>query len=148
LSAIARERFKSELIAPCGANCGICVAYFGYRLDGTKRKKACSGCRSRKSLCTFIKKPCRKLAAGQIEYCFECSDFPCERLKELDNRYREKYKVSMIENLKMIQSKGMKRFLESERKKWKCPVCGGIISVHDRRCYSPTDLGIAQVNLH
>jgi hypothetical protein len=30
--------FSEELIAPCGMNCGICVAFFGYTMSGNKRK--------------------------------------------------------------------------------------------------------------
>ena len=34
---------KPELIAPCGMNCSICVAYFGYTMSGKKRKMDCPG---------------------------------------------------------------------------------------------------------
>jgi hypothetical protein len=129
-------RLAANLIAPCGANCGICVAFFGYRLDGEKRKKACPGCRSRTSLCAFIKKCCEKLSKNQVEYCFECADFPCQRLKTLDRRYRKNYGMSMIENLTNIHTGGIRRFLEEEKERWKCPKCGGIVCVHNRKCYT------------
>jgi hypothetical protein len=131
-----KEKFTPELIAQCGANCGICVAYFGYTLKGEKRKNPCSGCRSRVSQCAFIKKQCDKLANKQIEYCFECAGFPCENLKTLDNRYRNKYGMSMIENLRHIQTQGIDRFLKNEQERWKCPICGGIICVHNKKCYT------------
>ncbi len=125
-----------ELIAPCGMNCGICLAYFGYRLDGEKRKQACPGCRSRASLCAFIKKQCPLLSSKQIQYCFECATFPCKHLKTLDKRYRNNYGMSMIENLNYIKSNGVNQFLKQEQERWKCPNCNAIICVHNKKCYS------------
>ncbi len=130
------EEIPANLIAPCGANCAICVAFFGYRLDDEKRKHACPGCRLRPSLCAFIKKRCEKLSTNQIEYCFECTDFPCQRLKTLDKRYRNKYGMGMIENLTNIKANGIKWFLREERERWKCASCGGIVCVHNRKCYT------------
>ena len=125
-----------ELIAPCGMNCGICVAYFGYTMEGKKRKHSCNTCRLRESRCAFIKQQCEKLATKQIEYCFECAGFPCENLKTLDKRYRNIYGMSMIENLIYIKENGIEQFLKNEQERWKCPNCGGIICVHNKICYT------------
>lgn len=125
-----------ELIAPCGMNCGICVAFFGDTLEDKKRKHTCGTCRLRVSRCAFLKEQCHKLATKQIEYCFECTDFPCATLKTLDNRYRNKYGMSMIENLIQIQTQGIKQFLKNEQERWKCPNCGGTICVHNKTCYT------------
>ena len=129
------RKFTSELIAPCGMNCGICVAYFGYTGEGKKRKHICPGCRSRASLCTFTKKQCRKLATNQIEYCFECTSFPCENLRTLDKR-DSKFGMSMIENLNYIRENGIEQFLKHEQERWKCPNCGSVICAHNKICYT------------
>ena len=42
----------------------------------------------------------------------------------------------MVDNLKYIKKKGMKKFLESEEKKWKCVNCGETICCHNGICYS------------
>ena len=130
-----KGRFLPEFIAPCGMNCGICVAFFGYTMRGEKRKHSCDTCRSRKSQCAFIKKECDKLATNQIEYCFECTDFPCKNLRTLDRRYKNNYGMSMIENLKYVQANGIEKFLKNEERRWKCLNCGGTICVHNRTCY-------------
>jgi hypothetical protein len=130
-----KRKFLPEFIAPCGMNCEICVAFFGYTLKGEKRKHRCSTCRSRESQCAFIKRECDKLATKQVDYCFECTDFPCANLRTLDKRYRNKYGMSMIENLSYIQANGIEQFLKSEEKRWKCPNCGGVICVHNKTCY-------------
>jgi hypothetical protein len=131
-----KGKFAPELIAPCGMNCGICVAYFGYTLKGKKRKHTCNSCRLRDSQCAFLKKHCDKLANKQIEYCFECAVFPCENLKTLDKRYRDNYGMSMIENLRYIQTEGIDQFLKNDQEIWKCSICGGTICVHNKKCYT------------
>jgi hypothetical protein len=134
--AMRKVKLVPELIAPCGMNCGICVAFFGFTLKGEQRKHACNTCRLRKSKCAFLKQQCDKLATNQIEYCFECTGFPCEHLKTLDTRYRDKYGMSMIENLRYIQTHGIEQFLRNEQERWKCATCGGIICVHNKTCYT------------
>ena len=135
-NSMQHGKFTPELIAPCGMNCGICIAFFGYTMSGKKRKHTCITCRLRNKSCAFIKKQCDKLKDGVIEYCFECMDFPCKSLTTLDKRYRAKYRMSMIENLQELKEKGMKQFLANQERKYKCPQCGNIISVHDRKCYA------------
>ena len=141
------EKFTAELIAPCGMNCGICVSFFGYTMEGKKRKHTCITCRSRVSKCAFVQQQCRKLATKQIKYCFECTDFPCASLRALDNRYRNKYGMSMIENLNYIKANGIKQFLKNEQERWKCPICGGIICVHNGTCYTCNQTREASGNL-
>lgn len=107
---------EEELIAPCGIYCGICVAYFGYRMDGEKRKDSCPGCKQRDKRCAFLKKNCDRLSEKKVEYCFECEDFPCKDLGKLDERYREKYGISVIENLKFIKENGIENFSDNKKR--------------------------------
>ena len=131
-----KNDFSEELIAPCGMNCRICLAYFGYHLSGDKRKMKCPGCKPRDKNCAFIKKHCKKLTKKELEYCYECNDFPCEQLKKLDSRYRKRFDMSMIDNLRFIKEKGMDAFLESQVERYKCPICNGVVCVHNNICYS------------
>lgn len=124
-------------VSRCGINCGICVGYLGYNMDGTKRETACGGCRTMEVMCDFVKKQCTKLAdKNEIEYCFECSDFPCENMQKIDKYYSTKYDASLIENLTYVKTNGLKAFTKREQQKWKCPTCGGIICPHTKRCYT------------
>ena len=120
-------KFTPELIAPCGMNCGICQAYL-------REKNKCPGCRGLdknkpRSHCKI--KTCIKLDS---KFCYACKDFPCDKLNHLDKRYRTKYDMSMIENLKFIQTDGIKQFLKHEEERWKCSNCGGVICVHNKTC--------------
>jgi hypothetical protein len=81
-------------------------------------------------------KNCEAFKKEDINFCFECKDFPCDNLKHLDNRYRTKYNMSMIENLENIKNFGIKKFLENEGVRWDCPKCYGTICVHNGYCYS------------
>jgi hypothetical protein len=126
---------EPELVAPCGMNCAICIAHIGYHMNNSKKKVACTGCRIRNKNCAFIIKRCKYLPKKEVEFCFECSEFPCENLKKLDKKYRTKYNMSMIENLEFIKKNGMKKFLDQQEKKYKCKKCDGVICVHDNKCY-------------
>jgi hypothetical protein len=130
---------KIELIAPCGMNCGICSSYLSLTYD-LKQKNIripyCSGCRIRNKQCSFIKKQCDKLLNNKIKYCFECEDFPCKRLQDLDKRYKTYFKMSMIENLKNIKKQGTEQFLRQQKKKWTCQKCGKTICCHNGICFN------------
>jgi len=126
------------LIAPCGMNCGVCTSYLAMKNDLKKKgfgKKYCPGCLPRGKNCAFLKKQCDLLGKGLIRFCYDCQDFPCRRLKSLDERYRTKYHMSMIENLNSIKKDGLDKFLEKEASKWRCPECGGVICCHNGICY-------------
>ena len=132
------NRLTSELVAPCGMNCAICRAYIAHKLGITRvRGKItyCTGCIPRAKNC-YIKRGCKKLSKHQIQSCSECETMPCEKLAHLDKRYRERYGMSMVENLKLLKAKGMDEFLKSQAEKYSCPRCGEVICVHDAKCYS------------
>lgn len=114
-----------ELIAPCGINCGICLAHL-------RMKNPCPGCRiydpgkpKTRTQCRI--KNCSLLSATDSGYCFSCNEYPCKRLRNLDNRYRAKYNMSMIENLDLMEQVGISEFARGERSRWRCPGCGGVI---------------------
>jgi hypothetical protein len=130
---------EEQLIAPCGMNCSLCVSYQSMKNDLNQKgfsKKYCVGCLPRGKNCTFMKKDCQLLGDGLVRFCFECSDFPCTRLKELDLRYRTKYHMSMIGNLEYIRDHGIEIFLEKEEAMWNCPECAGTICCHNGLCLS------------
>ena len=135
---VQTDKFTPDLIAPCGMNCGICKAYLAYsRGVPQERDKVthCAGCLPRGKNC-YVKRGCRNPAKKNMRFCFECDQMPCKNLDRLDRRYREHYGMSMVENLKQIKTQGIEDFLKSQEAKSKCPECGDVVSVHDRKCYS------------
>jgi hypothetical protein len=130
---------EKELIAPCGMNCGICSGYLALKYDVKSKgiKMAyCIGCRPRDKRCAFLKKRCYSLLVGRVQYCYECRDFPCERLQHIDKRYKSSFRMSMIENLEYIRKNGIEEFLLKEEEKWKCPECGAVICCHNGICFN------------
>lgn len=118
------------LFAPCGMNCLVCYVHL-------KDKKPCGGCygdnKHKPERCVNCKiKTCANNKS--FKYCYECSDFPCKLINNLDKSYRKRYNVSLIENSFFVISGGMSLFQKEEQKRWKCPVCSGIVSLHDMEC--------------
>ena len=124
--------FDKSLIAPCGMNCGTCIAYL-------RSKNRCQGCRifsvdKSISVQRCIIQKCVHLAETNSKFCYDCEIYPCKRLKQLDRRYRTRYNTSFLENLKMIKGKGIEKFLVFESKRRTCPKCGSTLSVHRDYC--------------
>jgi len=118
-----------QLIAPCGMNCGVCMAYL-------REKNKCPGCRTPDKSKPITRVGCKIKTCHNLKskFCFTCEDFPCDNLTHLDKRYRTRYHMSMIENLENIKRLGIKEFLKNEKIRWTCPKCGGIIYVHKGYC--------------
>lgn len=131
--------FESDLIAPCGMNCSLCVAYQFGVLDINKQgfhRRYCPGCIPRAENCKHMADACEKLGKGSVRFCIDCEAYPCKRLKSLDKRYQTKYHMSMIENLDYIKMNGIEQFLSKEAEKWSCPKCGRKICCHNGLCLS------------
>ncbi|MGI5958918.1 MAG: DUF3795 domain-containing protein [Massiliimalia sp.] len=115
-----------KLIAPCGMNCALCQAYQGKGLP-------CYGCGNGGE-----RKSCKNCTIANCNhkdrFCFECEQYPCKRLSNLDKRYREKYHMSMLKNLEEIKADGIDAFLKHQKEKYTCPVCGQLVSVHRSAC--------------
>ena len=129
---------ESDLIAPCGMNCSLCVAYIFGKNDLNKKgfhKKYCPGCIPRGLNCTFtLGNNCELIGRVKIRFCYECNNFPCEYLKRLDNRYRTKYNMCMIDNLNYIKDNGIDKFIEKDTNKWECNSCGDLKCCHNGLC--------------
>jgi len=118
---------KLSDIAPCGMNCRLCIGY-------VRSKNKCDGCLTPNTKCS---KQCtlRFCTKRKGKYCdHTCLSFPCQRLKNLDKRYRTKYGMSMLENLKQIEMVGIRQFVRNENARWACTVCGELICVHRPSC--------------
>ena len=123
---------KPKLIAPCGMNCNLCSAYL-------RDKNRCLGCRAKdKEKSNYCKScfvtRCEIRKDNNLKYCSKkCEKYPCKRIKSLDKRYISKYGMSMIENLDFIQKKGIRMFIDNEKKRW---VKGGkIYCVHKKEYF-------------
>jgi hypothetical protein len=122
----------AQLIAPCGINCGVCYAFL-------RDKNKCFGCRCEDPIkanhCQVCKiKNCEYLLQTGSKFCYDCSSYPCKRMKQLDQRYRLKYEMSNLENLRQVKKLGLDSFIQLELVKWKCSECSGVVCVHKGYC--------------
>ncbi len=72
-----REKFQRTdgLFSLCGLNCGLC----GFRLQG-----GCNGCFKGSSCAASCPRvPC-SVRHGNLQYCFECPEYPCEHYEGFD----------------------------------------------------------------
>ena len=121
-------RMRRELVAPCGMNCNLC----SWVQDPAK--PGCKGCRPRNRGCTHLKGLCEKLALQEIDFCYKCESYPCERLLHVESRYNRAHNYSFIENLDYIKKRGMAAFLRREAKRYTCEECGKLLTIHNDRC--------------
>ena len=119
---------SEDLIAPCGMNCALCKAHL-------RTRNPCHGCRDAEKNRPETRLNCRLRVCGQRtgDFCYECTEFPCDRLRRLDLRYRKRYGMSEIDNLLFIRDKGITEFIKSERNRWQSSK--GIFCVHKKKYY-------------
>jgi hypothetical protein len=127
------DSLTKELMAPCGMDCGLCIGHL-------RDRKTCPGCNdpddaSKAHHCAAcVIKRCEHLPRGPEAFCVDCAKYPCARLRQLDKRYRSKYRMSMLENLNELRRVGVTAFADLERTRWACPHCGALVSVHRTAC--------------
>lgn len=62
----------NQLFSLCGLNCGLCPMLLG---------KHCGGCGNGNQSCSIAR--C-SLEQGKVDYCYECSNYPCEKYQHID----------------------------------------------------------------
>ena len=61
-------------------------------------------------------------------------DFPDMKLENLEKLYTRRYGISLMEQGRFVRACGEAAFLDRERKRYACPACGGVVSLHDAQC--------------
>ncbi len=118
------------MFAPCGMNCQVCYQH-------SDHPKPCGGCHSRS-----LQKPkhCRNCPIREctvkkdLSYCYECLEYPCKSIKNLEKSYITRYGASLIQNSCFVKEKGLAAFMKQQKAAYPCPACGGILSLQDGRC--------------
>lgn len=128
----------SILIAPCGMNCAICSRYLSYVYN--LKRSQCTGCRPGNKKCSYLFERCSGINSAiegnsTANFCFECEQYPCKQINRMDDRYKINYQMSVKSNLECIKKIGVQRFMEEQCKRYRCSTCGGLISIHNRKCF-------------
>lgn len=124
------EPIDPLMFAPCGMNCLVCYRHCYH-------KKPCAGCFK-----GDMGKPehCRRcaikscLSEKKKTFCFDCAEYPCKQIKRLEKSYQTRYGASLLANSQYVKENGPAAFMEQQKERFTCPVCGGVISIHDAEC--------------
>lgn len=98
---------KNQLFSLCGLNCGLCPMLLGNH---------CGGCGNGNQSCKIAK--C-SLEHGEIEYCYECKCYPCEKYEhigEYDSFITHRQQKSDLER---VQSIGVEQYNLEQQEKMK-----------------------------
>ena len=139
----------------CGLYCGSCPSYLAFRkndaarIEKMSREKGCSadelrcdGCLSNRVSvhCRDCRHGFRRCAAEkQVTWCFECPDFPCERLEKfvdvhiVDGISHHEHIIAENADLKL---RGVEAWVKKQEKAARCPGCGETLYWCDRECPS------------
>jgi len=120
---------ENTLAAPCGICCAQCIVHMAKGNEkiketliarGMKKESVpCPGCRMIKGNCPVISGTCETYTCADqrdIEFCFQCPDFPCDRLCPASDRADTLPHNLKIFNLCFIKEKGLARWLEEAPK--------------------------------
>jgi hypothetical protein len=124
-----------RLTAPCGRDCFNCYFYLASQNEKyktalakktglTPEKVICRGCRDIDGKCQILKNygfsgNCKIYAcvkSNDVEFCSECSDFPCELLHPLAHG-ADKFPHNLkVYNLCMIKKMGLENWAKNKSK--------------------------------
>ena len=121
-----------KIVAPCGIDCFNCEMYeenvtleFQERLCQItkipKEKISCKGCKDN-NICLLLEvrgKKCSTLECVKkhgVEYCFQCTDFPCAHLMPLADGAAKFPQNIKLYNLCLMKKEGLDAFIEKAAK--------------------------------
>ena len=120
------------MTAPCGLDCFNCPAYLAKdneklrsviskKMGAPSEKAFCHGCRNENGTIGFLNmtQPCnvyRCLAEKDMDFCCDCSDFPCDYLHPYAEKASKVPHNTKVFNLCLIKKMGLKPWAESKAK--------------------------------
>ena len=134
---------EHPLAAICGIYCGTCPAYLAPRNGDVEQiqavaelhgidpdQVACDGCLSAR-----VMEPCRVCHHGfrscaanhHVTWCFECAEFPCERLaafRDVHVKNGISHHERVVEHLMFMKTHGVGSWLDSQADSGRCSACG------------------------
>ncbi len=144
---------KRRLVGICGIYCGTCPRYLAPRIQDdaylkqTSRETGysteeirCDGCLSEKvyPACIDCRAGFRRCAKEKnITWCFQCPDFPCQRLRDfLDIHIVNEisHHAKLIEELQAMKDQGIDAWIEKQEKAGRCRGCGKMLYWYDLQC--------------
>jgi hypothetical protein len=128
----------------CGLYCGACEVMRANR-RGTVARTAkkwgmkpaditCHGCKSTVLSIYCLKCDIKRCCVAKgVENCSACSRFPCPRIKNLNND-NAVHHSSVLRNLRIMGSVGVKAWLRRQDRRWRCKECGARFTWYAPKC--------------
>lgn len=122
---------NNETAAICGLFCGICPFY----------PEKCHGCLSNKLTAHCVSCPngfrdCVK--EHNVTRCYECKDFPCERLEAFSGEHWENgicHHATVIDDLQFMKNNSVEEWVANKTNENTCPNCGRLIHWMDKESH-------------
>lgn len=138
------KAIKNRLDTYCGLYCGSCEIFITNQKGEVKETAKkwgmnpddlyCNGCKT-DTTSVFCRnceiKECAK--NNEVEFCFQCRDFPCEKIIEFKNDENPHHTI-VLKNLTSIKEMGINKWLKEQEKRWSCPNCQENFSWYDEKC--------------
>jgi hypothetical protein len=121
-----------QMTAPCGLDCFNCAVYFAGTNDDIRKVVAeklgipmeiasCKGCRNENGTIRAIGKnePCKVykcITAKKVDFCFECSDFPCSNLQPFADQASARPHNIKVFNCCLIKKMGLEKWAKESSK--------------------------------
>jgi len=142
---MTKNNTSYPLIGRCGLYCGACNIYCVY-IDEKKEKQKqmaeffkcrpeqvrCQGCQNLTPDDWCLEcKILQCLNRNSYRYCYECNEIEtCDIYQEVNRRYDN----LPFKNLKRLRESGEDRWLEEQRQRWSCPLCGIALVYDQKKC--------------
>ncbi|UCC19244.1 MAG: DUF3795 domain-containing protein [Promethearchaeota archaeon] len=136
-----------QLDSYCGLYCGACFVMIAFKQNRddcipkewinqiSDKDLKCYGCKSDEIFENCQKCGIRKCARTKnIEFCSECSDYPCEKIKYIQSFNLAHHNVA-FNTLKTIEKIGVEPWLNQQEKRWLCSNCGSPFSWYEENCF-------------
>jgi len=120
------------MTAPCGLDCFNCLMYLANENEDLRTKIAeyrgipleqavCQGCREEAGKPDFLNwtEPCnvyRCITKRKLDFCYQCSDFPCDNLHPYADRASEVPHNTKVFNLCLIKKMGLESWAKTKAK--------------------------------
>jgi len=128
----------------CGLYCGACdvfqankrgtVEELAHACEMQPLQLVCHGCKTSTNSVYCVDCDIKACAtAKDLEYCFQCADYPCARLVAFRNDDAPHHSA-VLHNLDRMRAQGLARWLAEQRARWSCPHCGMEFTWYDRTC--------------
>lgn len=121
-----------RMTAPCGLDCFNCLVYRASHDDELRAKiaenlgisferAACRGCRGEGGKPDFLgwTEPCRVfrcITKRNVDFCYQCPDFPCDNLHPYADRAAEVPHNTKVFNLCLIKRMGLESWAKTKAK--------------------------------